>query len=60
MSLRLPEGKGRGRDRLGVWDDMYTRLYLKITNKDLLYSTENSVQYTGFQLQRENAAVSHP
>ena len=32
----LPEGKGKGRDRLGVWDDMYTLLYLKITNKDLL------------------------
>ena len=26
--------------------DMYTLLYLKwITNKDLLYSTENSAQY---------------
>ena len=60
MSLWLPEGKGKGRDRLGVWDDMYAVLYLKITNKDLLYSMGNSVQHTGFQFQRDNAVVSHP
>ena len=35
------------RDRLGVWIDMYTLLYLKyITNKVLLYSTGNSAQHS--------------
>ena len=33
------------KDTLGVWDHMYTLLYLKwITHKDLLYSTRNSAQ----------------
>ena len=35
-----------GRDKLEDWD-IYTLLYIKqITNKDLLYSTENSTQYS--------------
>ena len=38
---------GWGRDRLAVGTDTYTPLYLKqIVNKDLLYSTENSAQYS--------------
>ena len=44
--LTATRGKGGGID----WEfeiDMYTLLYLKqITNKDLLYSTENSAQYS--------------
>ena len=47
MNLGLPgEGKGGGIVReLAV--DMYTLPYLKwITNKDLLYSTENYAQYS--------------
>ena len=47
-NLWLPGG---GRWRGGIdWEfgiDMYTLLYLKqITNKDLLYSTGNSAQYS--------------
>ena len=34
---------GRGRDKLGVWDDIYTLLYL---NKDILHSTGNSAHYS--------------
>ena len=38
--------KGGGID-WNFWIDMYTLLYLKqITNKDLLYSTGNSAQYS--------------
>ena len=38
-------GRMVGRDTWGVWDHMYTLLYLKwITHKDLLYSTRNSAQ----------------
>ena len=42
----LGEGWGGGIDReFGI--NMYTLLYLKwITNKDLLYSTGNSAQYS--------------
>ena len=48
-------------ERMGVgihWDfgiGMYTLLYLKqITNKDLLYSTENSAQYSAVtQMKKE-------
>ena len=40
----LGAGAPEGRDRK-FWMDMHTLLYLKwITNKDLLYSTGNSVQ----------------
>ena len=45
-TLWLPGGKGGGIN----WDigiDIYTLLYIKqITNKDLLYSTGNSTQYS--------------
>ena len=35
-----------GRDKSGVWDEhTYTTIY-KTTNKDLLYSTRNSTQYS--------------
>ena len=35
-----------GRDKSGVWDEhTYTTIY-KTTNKDLLYSTGNSTQYS--------------
>ena len=35
-----------GRDKLGVGIDIYTLLYIKqINSKDLLNSTENSIQY---------------
>ena len=45
MNLWLPGRKGRGRI---VWEfGIGTLLYLKyITNKDLLYSTGNSAQYS--------------
>ena len=34
-----------GRHNQGLWDRHYTLLYLKwITNKEVLYSTENSVR----------------
>ena len=37
----------QGRDSWGVWVNMYTLLYLKrITNKDPLYSTGHSAQYS--------------
>ena len=42
--LMVAEGKNR-ENREGVWDRLYPLLYLKwITNKDLQYSTRNSVQ----------------
>ena len=42
--LMVAEGKNR-ENRQGVWNRLYTLLYLKwITNKDLLNSTGNSVQ----------------
>jgi len=46
MDLGLPERKGwRERRDPEFKTEMYTLLYLKqVTNKDLLYSTENSVQ----------------
>ena len=35
----------RGKGQLGLWQVMYTLLYLKwITNRNLLYSTRNSAQ----------------
>ena len=35
-----------GRDKLELGIKIYTQLYMKqITNKDLLYSTENYTQY---------------
>jgi len=43
MSIRW---KGGGKNQLGDWDKhKYTTIY-KITNKDLLYSTGNSTQYS--------------
>ena len=45
-NLRLPGGKV-GRDKLQDRDGHYTLLYIKeITNKDPLYSTGNSTQYS--------------
>ena len=43
-----PHGyQGEGRDEVETGIDIYTLLYIKqITNKDLLYSTENSIQYS--------------
>ena len=37
-----------GGDKIGVWDEhTHTLLYVRqITNKDLLYSTGNSTQYS--------------
>ena len=50
MNLQLPKGKGGGEGGI-KWEsgiDIYTSPYLKqITNKDLLYSTGNSAQYSG-------------
>ena len=47
MNFWLPGGRVGGKE---VWEfeiDLYTLLYLKwITNKDLLYSTGNSAQYS--------------
>ena len=44
--LWLPRGKGR-RDKLEIGTDMYALLYIQwITNKDLMYSTGNSTQYS--------------
>ena len=41
------EGWGEGITREFAIDTLYTLLYLKqITNKDLLYSTGNSTQYS--------------
>ena len=38
-------GKDMGRHNQGLWDRHYTLLYLKwITNKEVLYSTENSAR----------------
>ena len=39
-------GKVGRRDKLGVGINIYTLLYIKqVINKDLLYSTGNSIQY---------------
>ena len=47
----LGEGGGRINWEIGI--DIYTLLYIKqITNKDLLYSTGNSTQYS--EMAREN------
>ena len=46
-NLWLPKGKwhGKGNQEIGI--DIYTSLYIKqITNKDLLYHTGNSTQYS--------------
>ena len=42
-NLQLPKGRGgRQRDKLGAWD-----MFIKhINNKDWLYSTEKSTQYS--------------
>ena len=43
----VTQGERRGRDTLGIGINIYTFLYIKeIINKDLLYSTENSTQYS--------------
>ena len=40
-------GEEAGRDQLGDWTDIYTLLYIKqVTGKNLIYSTENSTQYS--------------
>ena len=44
--LMVTKGETGRRVKLEVWDYIYTLLYIKqITNKDLLYSTENYTQY---------------
>ena len=39
--------EGEGRDKLGVWDlQIYTTIYIKQINKDLLHSSRNySISY---------------
>ena len=55
--------KEQGRDKLGAGINKYTFLYIKyITNKDLLYSTENYIQhiiiiYNGKESQKEYVYV---
>ena len=44
--LRLQKGTHEGRDKLGVWDYHIHSTIYKIINKDLLYSTGNSTQYS--------------
>ena len=47
MNLWLPGGRVRGGIDWEFGADTYTLLYLKqTTNKDLLYSTGNSAQYS--------------
>ena len=47
INLWLPGGKGEGGINWKIGTDIYTLLYIKqITNKDLLYSTGNSTQYS--------------
>ena len=42
-----PRGKGVGRENWEIGVDVHTLLNIKwITNKDLLYSTRNSTQYS--------------
>ena len=46
-NLWLPGGKGSGRINWEIEMDIYTLLRIKqITNKDLLYRTGNSTQYS--------------
>ena len=45
-----------GMNKLGVWDLTFTLLYIKqIINKDLLYSTGNSTQYTVITYKRKES-----
>ena len=46
MNLWLPDGKGVGKDRLGVWDWYVHISIFKIIDKDLLCSTGNYIQYS--------------
>ena len=42
----VTEGKGAGQDKLGIWVNRYTLLYINYMNsKDLLYSTGNYIKY---------------
>ena len=42
----LVKGKVDRIDKLGVWDQqLYKLLYIKVSNKDLLYDTGNYIQY---------------
>ena len=46
-NLWLPRGKGQGEINWETGIDIYTILYIKqITNKNLVYSTGNSTQYS--------------
>ena len=46
-NLQLPGGKGQGGTNWEIGIDVYTLLDIKqITNKNLLYSTGNSTQYS--------------
>ena len=41
------QGREKGGVNWEIWTDTYTLLYIQqMTNGDLLYSTENSTQYT--------------
>lgn len=43
----LPEGKGGGKERQGVWDERVHSVVFKTDNhEDLLYGTGNSDQYS--------------
>ena len=47
INLGIPGGKGVGGINWEIGIDIYTLLYIKyITNKDLLYGTGNSTQYS--------------
>lgn len=48
-------GAGRERSQLGAWDE-HTLLYIRqITNKDLLDSTGNSIQYSVIAYMRKES-----
>ena len=41
----VTKGEKRGGDKLEMWDQQIHTIIYKISNKDLLYSTENYIQY---------------
>ena len=50
------QGGKEGRDKLGDWDwHIHTTIYKIITNKDLLYSTGNSTQYSVMAYMRKES-----
>ena len=50
-------GRGGRRDKLGDWDwHIHATIYIKqVTNKDLLYSTGNSTQYSVMTYKRKES-----